>query len=127
VAYAYQEMIRDRINKEHHDEETKASANVTKQKAALEKRTEEKVIKALDESAQATPIPSELVKKGNEPSEKGMYQEANRRYDLALKIKPFNYFHNDLFNYGAAMEPLDKAIEQNPNDANAWYEKGLAP
>jgi DNA-binding beta-propeller fold protein YncE len=69
-ASTYVRIIEDRISKEHNIE-AKAYGKDIERDAALEKRTEEKVIKALNESTQT---PAELIGKGDELLEKRMYQ-----------------------------------------------------
>jgi tetratricopeptide (TPR) repeat protein len=130
-ASIYAEMITEWISRERSGE-PKATIKDTQQKtAALEKRTEEKVKKALTDSIQ---IPSEVVKEGDQLYKKRKYQEAILRYDQALKINPLsesvlNNRGNALRESGKHEEAIkcyDKAIEINPNYVEAWIDKGLA-
>jgi tetratricopeptide (TPR) repeat protein len=131
LASDYRELITERISKGHDDVEAKASARDVKQDAtlALEKRTEEKVIQALNES---TKVPAELIKEGDQFYEKGMYNEAILRYDEAVKIEPSSELAwygkglalSKLGRYEETIACYDKVIELNPSYAEAWFEKG---
>jgi tetratricopeptide (TPR) repeat protein len=146
-ASVYVDMITDRISKGRSGESKAYNKSLGQETAALEKQTETKVIKALDE---ATLIPLELIRKGDEFLEKRMYQDAIHCYDQALKIEPHsevalykkgnalkkldhaNAWYNEglalsnLHKYDEAIVCYDKALDLDPNNANAWYNKGLA-
>ena len=83
-ASTYVEMITYRISKER-DGKAKSSGENIEHDTALEKRTEQKVIKALNDSTQ---IPAKLIRKGARFYEKGMFQDAILCYDEALKVEP---------------------------------------
>ncbi|AUJ49989.1 tetratricopeptide repeat protein [Brachyspira hyodysenteriae] len=72
--------------------------------------------------------------RANAKSDLGLYEEAIKDFDKAIKLNPNNsntynnmgIIKNYLGQYKKAIKDFDKAIELNPNNFMAYYNKGLA-
>jgi tetratricopeptide (TPR) repeat protein len=130
-ASVYVDMISDRIriSKEYNAEE-KPSDKVAKQQAELEKRTEEKVIKALDESKQLTTEVSQYRPKrvsGADP--RNPYNDPTLPYfrpNLGKKDESSQYVQRLTEQYHDEYDSDTGLTTSYRNDANALYNEGFA-